>query len=144
MNNYRKNTKKIAALAKYLGCKAGEITRASYCDSAYEQGSGEYLIYTNTEADKACKGAILDMIWAFNTSFISDHMRAPLNSKGLKAFTEMQNKLCEDAAPIVLAVVKCPKKFIKDAIAADGRGKFLAQYDHEEVVIGNYFIYRTN
>ena len=144
MTTNKNNTKKIAALVKHLGCETSEIRRANYSDSTYEHGICEYLIYTDSEADKACKESILDSAWAFNTSFISDHMRAPLNGEGIKAFAEMQNKLCESANAIVLAVIRCPKKFVKDAISADGRGHFLAGYDHNETEAGRYFIYRIN
>jgi hypothetical protein len=36
------------------------------------------------------------------------------------------------------------ESFAKKAIAADGRGHFLAHYDNEQNESGEFFIFRTN
>jgi hypothetical protein len=55
----------------------------------------------------------------------------------------MQSKLCEDAAPLIEALIDDMDAFIRDAISADGRGHFLAGYDHEEHEENGWSLYRV-
>lgn len=114
----------------------------------YSYGPGEYLVLTDDEANAKTTYAILDSLWAFNASFISDHAHQQLDDRAIVALQKMQNDLCESANPLVRALIKNIGRFVQDAIRADGRGHFLASYDHEEIearVDGEtYFVYRVN
>ncbi len=83
-------------------------------------------------------------MWAFNAEFIASHCKTNLDTKAVDALRGMQSELCEDANPLVEALIEDLDHFIKDAIAADGRGHFLAGYDFEENEQDEYYIYRVN
>lgn len=138
---------KIMALAKIddlIDTPATEIERSGYDDSLFEVGGAEYLVLTDSEADQRCAECIKDSLWAFNASFLSAHMKNRLDKSGIDALQEMQSKLCESANPIVLNMIDDLDYLIEDAINADGRGYFLADYDFEEIEQGDFYIYRTN
>lgn len=98
----------------------------------------EYAIGTDEEADEACEDYILDMVWAFNPSFLSAHIPA-LSEKQIAKLQED----CEDANEGLLGLIKDKDHFVKDAISCDGRGHFLSHYDGEEVELKDgLFAYR--
>lgn len=128
------NTQK--ALAKHLDMKPSEL-------GSEEQ---DYLVLTDSEADDACKNYILDIIWAFNSSFLSAHLKYGIDESVVKLI--QSNGKCEDNNFAILSLIDDVDHLIDDAIKCDGRGHFLSSYDGEEheVKVGKttYYIYRTN
>ena len=141
--------KRIESLAKYLECEIDEIEKCEYSENSFEHGRNEYLILTDDEADSMTKIEIEQSLWAFKPSFLLYYTPMPnnLSTKLDDAFCEclsaLQEKLCEDANPIILALVK-PNldRLINDAIMADGRGHFLANYDSAENEQDEFYIYK--
>lgn len=106
-----------------------------------------YLVYTDEEADEAVREYIEETVWAFTPSFLQAH--TGVSSDIIK---EMQEKMSPSANQAITAMIKDFDHFVDDAIACDGRGHFLAQYDHEENYVSfsneegknvTYFIYRV-
>ena len=139
---------RIVALAKHLDCHPSHIEEARYGDNTYTYGRREFRVLTDEEADEAVAESIKSSLWAFNASFISSHTKKGLSSAAEKALSEAQAKLCEDANDLVEAMIDDLDHFVDDAVAADGRGHFLAQYDGEEqyYTVGGvtYYVYRNN
>ena len=107
----------------------------------------DYLVYTYEEADEAVREYIEETVWAFTPSFLQAH--TGVSSDIIK---EMQEKMSPSANQAITAMIKDFDHFVDDAIACDGRGHFLAQYDHEENYVSfsneegknvTYFIYRV-
>jgi hypothetical protein len=106
----------------------------------------QYSIYTDKAADKAAANYILDTLWAFNPVYLSEQTGLP--QKMFKALAEAQIGEQEHNV-ILLSLIRATcgvNKFCQDAIERDGRGFFLAHYDHNETeaLIGNklFYIYR--
>ncbi len=137
---------KTQALMQHLGIKENEVSQSVYNDELFEADGGEYLVLTDSEADEKAKEQILESVWAFNKSFLDCHSEA-ISELDEKSFSVIQ-EACEGANKAILAMIDDKERFINDAIACDGRGHFLSQYDGEEneVKIGEeyYFIYQTN
>ena len=102
------------------------------------------LVLTDDEADEMAKERILDMAWAFNSRFLSDHSKA--DAEVFEILAEAYNG-GEGANDVVLSLIEDTDKFVQDAISAYGRGQFLASHDHcenEEVINGTtYYIYQN-
>lgn len=135
---------RIQALAKHLGCEASDISPSRYDDCAFDACGGEYLVLTDSEADERGREYIEQSLWSFRPAFIASHTRNGLTSKCIDALAKMQGELCEDAGPIIEALILDMDHFVSDALRCDGRGQFLAQYDGEENEEGEFYIYRTN
>lgn len=139
---------KRAALAAFLGAENDEV----HCDKydTYSFRGEEYLVLTYDEADIAARENITDSLWAFNASFIIEHnsqimaLRQSEYIDTLRSFECCLEQLCENANGLCRALIDDMNDFVRDAIDADGRGHFLAGYDHAENESGDYFIYRTN
>ena len=140
---------KVQALVKHLENQTADrepledrITEAEALIAA-----GDYLVYTDEEADAAAEEDILDSAWAFQYDFLRARSDA-IAEIPKKAYEEMAGELCESFNKAVLAMIPDKKSFVSDAIAADGRGHFLSRYDGEENEIKIedtwYFIYRCN
>jgi hypothetical protein len=106
---------------------------------------GEYLVLTDDEADERAREYIEESLWAFNASFLSG-----MTGLDERVFTAL-SKQCEDANDAVLALVKSTcgiDDLVEAAIAADGRGHFMASYDGAESEVKYedefYYIYRVN
>jgi hypothetical protein len=131
--------------------EAEEFTYEKQWDSFCAYGY-EYLVLTDEEAVKAVKESILETLWAFNPRFVVMHTKFYLESSieadeaFEEALKEMQSKLCEDANPIIRALIVNIDDFVENAIQADGRGHFLSSYDGEEIELNNgkYYAYRIN
>jgi hypothetical protein len=130
---------RVIALAIHLGEYDFEEVE-SYIDM-------DYLVYTDEEADEAVREYIEETVWAFTPSFLQAH--TGVSSDIIK---EIQNSKLDCPNEVLIAMIKDFDHFVDDAIACDGRGHFLAQYDHEEnfVTFQNglfedvtYFIYRV-
>lgn len=107
-----------------------------------------YLVYTDEEADEAVREYIEETVWAFTPSFLSAHT-------GVDKVTinQIQNTQLDSPNEVLTAMIKDFDHFVEDAVRCDGRGLFLAQYDHEENYVSfsneegknvTYFIYRVD
>lgn len=110
---------------------------------------GEHLILKDDEADERAAEEIKESAWAFTTDFIFAHAsKLPDDLHTRNAIQKLQEDLCESANPITLALIDDIDTFVEDAIAADGRGHFLNQWNGAENDINvngtTYYLYRTN
>ena len=133
-------------LASHLGIDMDDAQ--SYIDSE------DYLVLTDEEADEAVREEIEEMVWAFTPSFLSAH--TGVDEEVFEALADR----CESNNESFKRMIKDFDHFVDDAVGIDGRGHFLAGYDHEEnyedylSVVRNgrcyetkketYFIYRRN
>jgi hypothetical protein len=129
-----------AALAAHLSVPVGDVTGDGF---EWQHGRQEWIVLNEEEADERAADAIRDSLWSFRSEFIADHTRPRLNNAGIKALKEMQANMCEDAAPLIEALIHDMDAFIRDAIGADGRGHFLAGYDGEECEQDGWCLYRV-
>ena len=106
----------------------------------------DYLVYTDEEADEAVREYIKETAWAFTPPFIQAH--TGVSSDTIK---QMQEKMSPSANEAIIAMIRDFDWFVEDAVRCDGRGHFLAPYDHEENYASfsneegenvTYFIYR--
>ena len=133
-------------LAKHLGVDLD--------DAQSEIDSEDYLVLTDEEADEAVREEIEEMVWAFTPSFLSAH-----TGVDEEVFVALADR-CEANNDSFKRMIKDFDAFVEDAVGADGRGHFLAGYDHEEhycdwqtvehkdgkydTVTTEYYIYRRN
>lgn len=124
-----------------------------YQDNLYAVGTAEYLVLTEKEADEYVKEDIMQSLWAFNAEFILHHSNNNEMSNwewdnAVKALKEIQGEYCEGINGLVRALIIDIDEFVKDAVAEDGRGHFLAYYDgdeDEQRIDGvTYYIYRRD
>lgn len=137
---------KLEALAKFLEVSPDDVMLDG---GNFTHGGGGYDVYTDNEADERARDYILDSLWAFNAKFIISHSQwKSLADSQFTALEDgiksMREKLCEDANPLVLALIDNIDGFVDDAISTDGRGHFLSGYDGEENEQDGFYIYRTN
>tara|TARA_R100000479_G_C6356834_1_gene191407 strand:+ start:438 stop:932 length:495 start_codon:yes stop_codon:yes gene_type:complete len=137
---------RIIALALHLG--ADEKTNP-YLDFQDMDGyiGNDYLVYTDEEADEAVREYIEETVWAFSPSFLQIHTGVDSNT-----IKQIQNTQLDSPNEVLTAMIKDFDWFVEDAVCCDGRGHFLAQYDHEENYVSfsneegknvTYFIYRV-
>lgn len=125
---------------------------------------GDWIAYTDDEADEAVTDVIMNSLWAFKTEFLCEYLHGVETESQINAIRKLQETLCEDANPILEALLRdSPHKhkpgvytggdvgfmcLLIDAIAADGRGHFLSSYDGNEHEVSindtDYFVYRVN
>lgn len=140
----RQDIKRTFGLSKDASCYEWEDFE-DYGDSSPQEWRDEtgYIVCTDEEADELAYEYIADSVWAFNPSFLFAH--TGVDSGTLK---KMQESLCEDANEAITAMIKDFDYFVEEAVRMDGRGHFLAGYDHEEheVKVGDktFYIYRVN
>ena len=130
-----------AAVAAEVGCSYSDVG-ACLNENEFRYGSQTYLVLTNEEADEACADRVRDSLWAFNADFIAQHTQPKLSNAARNALSKVQRELCEDAGPLVEALIHDMDAFVESAVSADGRGHFLATYDGEEREQGEFFLYR--
>lgn len=136
-NKMRRKT----ALAKFLDVKQSEISVSENSKLEFNYGNQTYLVLTDRQANLRAKEYILDMIWTFKTSFLSNYI--PLEIGDIEHIQEK----CESSNNTFLTLLGNKKnKFVADAIGSNGRGHFISQYDGHENYDHNskYYIYRTN
>jgi hypothetical protein len=144
-----KSVNAVEAVADQIGCDPDELTLESYAHyglEVFSNGSQEYAVGTDSEADKACKEYIKDIAYAFRSSFICEYCNLP--QELAEALEAMQSKKCEGANDSILALIEKTEGgldgFVEETISANGRGHFLSSYDGEENERGGFFIYRVN
>ena len=152
------------ALAQHLGCT--DLTRdviksdgmkwyhwgdfEDYGDSSSPQewvDETNHIICTDEEADELAYEYIVDSLWAFQPSFLAGETGLP--EEVFVALVE--NGKYENNNDVVTSMIKTTcglDEFVKSAIDTDGRGHFIAHYDHNEneVSVGDttFYIYRVN
>lgn len=130
---------RVIAFAHY---DAGSFGFADYDEAQNNIDSEDCLVYTDEEADEAVREYIEEMVWAFNASFLQAHTGVDADA------IEKIQEICESANEPLKAMIKDFDHFVDDAVSCDGRGHFLAPYDHEENEITfngiTYYIYRRN
>lgn len=158
MNEHNYNTaEKKDALVKFLREQYGwDVKDAKYIGrgriDVYDGDSpnGEvFFVGTDFEADEECRKQIREDLWAFNPEFLVNYIHAYEEMdtrRGREAFVkhlgEMLGDLCEDANEVVFALIGGNEGYAElaeDAMEADGRAHFLADYDGEEIDIGGGF-----
>lgn len=155
-------TKNIVELQKTTALKIKEIQNFTdekivkwdqETQTAEMADGSEWLVLTDEEADEKTEEEIKEMLWAFRPEFIIEHIEQEeilsmtLKTRLAKSIEQIQTNLCEDAKPIIYALVGGEDgidNFISDAIDVDGRGHFLSYYDGEEKETENFFVYRLN
>ena len=152
------------ALAQYMGvhdirrnCKVGgemlDYEWGDFCD--YGESSPQdwrdetgYIICTDEEADELAYDYIVDSLWAFTPSFLAGETGIDIDVfEALAA-----NGKCESNNDAIGSLIKSTcglDEFVDSAISADGRGHFIAHYDHNEhevKYVGDktFYIYRVN
>jgi|TARA_R100000149_G_scaffold64080_1_gene35720 hypothetical protein len=138
--NVGDDRERVIALAIHLGEYDFEEVE-SYIDMDYD-------VYTDEEADEAVREYIEETVWAFSPSFLQAH--TGVDSDTIK---QIQNTQLDSPNEVLTAMIKDFDHFVEDAVRCDGRGYFLAQYDHEENYVSfsneegknvTYFIYRVD
>jgi hypothetical protein len=118
-NNYKEEyTTEAIVLSAHLGVALDEAE--SYIDSE------DYLVLTDEQADDWVREEIEQLVWAFTPSFLSAHTR--VTEEAIKKIQELH----EGANDTLAEMIKDFDWFVEDAVRTDGRGHFLAGYDHEE------------
>jgi len=145
MNSDRKR----AALAVHLDVDADVIAVRDYDDCLFGDSDfdHEYLVLTDEEATQRALIAARDSLWAFQKTFWGSYTN--LSPSSIKAIGKVQEILCEDAGPVLAAIVGARlDEMLIDAIDVDGRGHFLAGYDGEENAVDHngetFYVYRVN
>ena len=100
--------------------------RPDYDEAQNDYDNQDYLVYTDEEADEAVREEIEESLWAFTPSFLSAH-----TGVDEEVFVALADR-CEVNNDSYKRMIKDFDAFVDDAVACDGRGHFLAPYDHEE------------
>jgi len=134
---------RVKALKNHLELNDEEVNQITLENGEYfHLGNKEYLVLTEDEAEEKAADYIKESVWAFNSSFLSSH--TGIDEDVFKLLSEK----CESSNDAILSMIKDFDHFVSDAISSDGRGHFIASYDHdehiEEINGDEYFIYRTN
>ena len=133
----------IVALAEYLECSVDDVEHDSGFD-CYTAEGGEYLVLNDSDAQDHAADYIVETVWAFNADFLSWFVPEGIEASHIEA---MRGNQCEDFNDAATALVEAGKgmdRLINEAISADGRGIFIATYDHHEIRHGDWYIYRIN
>jgi len=122
----------------------GEIEMVGAQDDG-EDVAGMFLVLTDEEANARARDYIEESLWAFNASFLAGQTGLPEAAfAGLSEQCECGNEPIRQMIQATCGI----ESLVEAAISADGRGHWLASYDHEEVEFNNgrmtFFIYRIN
>jgi len=121
-------TQEAILLSKHLGVDIDDAQ--SYIDSE------DYLVLTDEQADEMVREEIEQLVWAFTPSFLSAH--TGVKDDAIEKIQEMS----EEANEPLTAMIKDFDWFVEDAVRCDGRGHFLAGYDHEEYEVPYEYVVR--
>jgi hypothetical protein len=103
-------------------------------DSSRAPGEQWLVCESDTKADSAAREAIRESLWSFSLDFLREYFRVDISDAALESLKSAQEKLCEDFGPIVASLLGDNRERAESAaIAADGRGHFLGQYNGAEV-----------
>ncbi len=122
-----------------------EITYDGLVDAQNDIDADDYLVLTDEEADERCTEYIKEALWTFNASFLAGE--TGIDEEVFTRLAEGYDSSNEAIESIINANGGMDS-FVEAAIGADGRGHFLASYDHNEneaIYNGTtYYIYRVN
>ena len=125
-----------------LALHRGKLTASELEDAQHEIDMEDTLVLTDKQADEMVRDYIEEMVWGFTPSFLQSH--TGVDADAIEKIQEM----CEGANEPLKAMIKDFDHFVEDAVSCDGRGHFLASYDHEENHVQiddiDYYIYRRN
>ena len=125
-----------------LALHRGKLTASQLEDAQHEIDMEDTLVLTDKQADEWVREDIEEMVWAFTPSFLQAHTGVTADA------IEKIQEMCEGANEPLKAMIKDFDWFVEDAVRCDGRGHFLASYDHEENHVQiddiDYYIYRRN
>ena len=103
----------------------------------------DYLVLTDEEADDMVRDYIEESAGMFTPSFLSGF--TGIDEEVFKVLQEKGDMAAYDA---IRSMIRDFDAFVEAAVSADGRGHFLATYDHNEheVIVNDtpYYIYRVN
>jgi len=95
------------------------------CENYIKEGN--YVVYTNEEANNAVVEYIKEAIWSFRPDFLACYIDLPVED------IKILCSLYENANNILISLLKDKlDELVKDAIELDGRGHFLSNYDGKE------------
>lgn len=119
-----------------------ELIGAQDCGEVINE---HWLVLTDEEADEHTKDYIEESVWAFNASFLAEQTGLP------ESAFEALSKQCEEGNEPIMQMIQATcgvDSLVEAAISADGRGHYLARYDHDEREFNNgrmtFYIYRIN
>lgn len=145
---------KQKALEKYL-IRNDEFSKEELRDLVYQDGwdefeiaSQSYKVLTDEEANEQVWDYIRESLWAFKPGFLVRYMPGGVNKKVI-AILQQECEGCNDA---LFGMINAEEgrfdALVNNAIALDGRGRYLSSYDgreYKEDINGEWFyIYRTN
>jgi hypothetical protein len=93
----------------------------------------DWLVLTDEEADEEVFEQVIQMLWAFNSSFLAGE--TGLDEDVFKALQEPISEVNNDAIRNLIDSTCGIDEFVMAASDLEGRGYFLNQYDGEEKVI---------
>ena len=97
--------------------------------------SSEQFEFFVTENQKETFEAVSEFcqetLFAFNEDFLAFHSYT--HKVDMTEAIRAVQPLCEDANPMLMAIIEDWQEFIEDAILADGAGHFLSPYDGQEL-----------
>ena len=141
MTDVQTATAAVRALQKFLELETIDEARELIDED-------RYLVLTDKEADEEASRIIIDSLWAFNSSFIADHVLNVDDYDSLLKSIESIQEQCEGANDAIRAMIQNVEDFAEDAISCDGRGHFINHYDgseNEETIDSEvFYIYRIN
>jgi hypothetical protein len=131
---------------------ADDVENAEYSDvdNGYtvEIAGEDWLVMSDWQVGEAAAEQVWELAWAFRPEFLECHIPSGCVD-AVKALQENSESGLDGIQALILAG-SGKDHFIDDAIAADGRGYFLAPYDDEEHEIewrgdrSAFFAYRQN
>jgi len=130
-----------------VSCEVDDIEESYYDDNIFIADDEEWMVLTNSEANEKASEVIKDLVWSFNSSFLSQE--TCIDEEVFKAIQSNNN--CEDNNLAMLSIIKATcglDEFIESAISSDGRGHSLSNYDGQEIEVEinskYYYFYRVN
>jgi len=130
-------TSKNEALAQFLEINIDDVRDGDL--NEYEIDEKTYMVLTDDEANDVVKEYIIESVWSFTPYFLAKHTGID------EEIFEVLQLRAEDCNDVILRSIKNIDEFIDDAVASDGRGHFLSQYDGNELELENdLFAYRKD
>lgn len=114
----------------------------------------DVMVMTEQAREKEAKDCIRESLWAFNSSFIVNHIKESVvkemsdyeYDKLESVISNITGDMCESANGLIFALIEDFDEFFEEAISCDGYGHFLNKYDgtEDEVDVDGewFFIYR--
>lgn len=108
--------------------------------TVFRVGDGrEYLVVDEREREQTLRMVVSDTVWAFSSRFLDRYV--PIRTDVIEKIQE----LGEDGGEALRVLIGVNMDaLVRDAVALDGAGHFLATYDDVEHSIGDYYIYRLH